>query len=653
MRESAPGPRAGERQPEPASSRIRPTSPLAREGAKTLPGPSAAKDIVRPGAAGAGKAPGQPAAKPSGAGGPPPRVLVHREGGRMTTSNMQNRERNVAEPSRVVPRKPSVPPAESNTTGEYRTKLYPPVGPPRARLPTDQMARLSVGGRPEDTSTPAPSSYRRLGSLERDMDVDEAQESGSKRKRGADRRKPDSDGEDEIEDEEYEEERVAKRSRPVGSGRKPIVGTGTYFVPACEVCDERGLKCEKQAQAWACVRCAKKKVACIRDSTEKRRNARVARDEDNEGEETTAPSDGEHVAPRPAPPARQRTTRSRRNGPDRKGKGKGKSSLLYVMSFAKATTATEPDAEPPTHDCAAEHLADRARIEDLEAVVLSLEQGIERLGGRQSEALQYMEDNLEEVVNRMWTMEETHAHHMAMLGDMEERLERLEGRWQEQGSSGPTLSTAPSAPPAPTWPSPVPGPEPSSSTAALTGRAPPSPVTQQAPPTLVVIPATPQSSQDQPPAAQEPAPSPPLPLRVSSSPSPSTAPISSAVANNEGEDLDARPAPDRTHPAPGHAHPAPGSGNAEVVGGDAVMAAPTREFREPPTPPWVAPPAPSTAHLAPPPPEDPKPKNTRRSRSRSPAPPPSRRSPRLQSPAPSPAPPPAVEDGEVSMEVDQ
>lgn len=336
MRESAPGPRQGERQPEASRSRIRPTSPLAREAVKTLPAPSAPKGLDRPGATGAEKAARPPAAKPSGADRPPPRQLVHREGGRMTPSNMRGRARdregNVAGPSRIVPRKPSVPPAESNTMGEYRTKLYPPVGPPRTRAPTDQMARLSVGGRPEDTSTPAPASSRRLGSLERDMDVDEAQESSSKRKRGDERRKPDSDGEDELEDEEYEEERPVKRSRAVG-GRKPVERTGEWFVPPCEECViKNAARCEKQPNSWACVRCAVKKVACIRDDgASKRRNSRLPRTKQSEAEEAAATSEGENTAPRPAPPARHRPTRSRRNGLDRKGKGKGKFSFRYVI----------------------------------------------------------------------------------------------------------------------------------------------------------------------------------------------------------------------------------------------------------------------------------------------------------------------------------
>ena len=104
------------------------------------------------------------------------------------------------------------------------------------------------------------------------------------------------------------EERKVKRPRAGGSKQK-IQGTGKYYTPACEPCEDNGTRCEKQKKAWACVRCAIKKVGCRRGRGEKRKNAR------DSGPDEAATSDAERSARQPVAMPRK--------GPDRKGKGRG------------------------------------------------------------------------------------------------------------------------------------------------------------------------------------------------------------------------------------------------------------------------------------------------------------------------------------------
>ena len=219
--------------------------------------------------------------------------------------------------SRAVPPKPPVP-------QPWTSKFYAAVRPaktskaPRMHgVPTDEMARLSVGERQEGAREGAGRSHRQLGSLEEEMDINGEDESqGSKRKRRDEGDREYSDGEEEKEDDREEvrvEERKVKRPRAGGSKRK-IQGTGKYYTPACEPCEDNGTRCEKQKKAWACVRCAIKKVGCRWGRGEKRKNARDSGpDEDSNDEAAT--SDAERSAWQPVAVPRK--------GPDRKGKGRG------------------------------------------------------------------------------------------------------------------------------------------------------------------------------------------------------------------------------------------------------------------------------------------------------------------------------------------
>jgi hypothetical protein len=150
------------------------------------------------------------------------------------------------------------------------------------------------------------------------MQVDGEDElQGSKRKRGDERDREYSDGEDEKEDEddEAEEERRVKRPRAGESKRRIPVGTGRYYNPPCKPCEQNGTRCEKQKKAWACCRCAVKKVACRRGQSEggRRRNARSSGEDD--GDDEPQGSDMERPARQPvAVPVK---------GADRKGKAKG------------------------------------------------------------------------------------------------------------------------------------------------------------------------------------------------------------------------------------------------------------------------------------------------------------------------------------------
>ena len=190
-----------------------------------------------------------------------------------------------------------------------------------------------------------------------------------------------------------------------------------------------------------------------------------------------------------------------------------------------------------------------------------------------------------------------------------------------------------------------------------TGISGTSPAIEPPLPMVVVIPATPQSSQGHvgAPSAQGPPSSLPPPALVESIPPGEDRTINVQGTSGPEEITPVRqrspvleesrvPQPVQIPEGP----PAPDTGNAEVAGADAAMAAPIADDRMPPSPPWRKSPLPSTNLLAAPVSEDPKPMSPRRSQSRSPAPPPSRRSLRLQTPEP-----PVAEDGEVSMEVDK
>ena len=291
-------PKEREQQPAAGPSRIRPTSPLPKKKANAVPQASGADNVPQSGAAGA-------------------ETMVPSGAGRGESSRAAGAER-----SRAVPPKPPVP-------QPWTSKFYAAVRPakttkaPRMHgVPTDEMARLSVGERQEGAREGARRSHRRLGSLEEEMDIDgEDVSQGSKRKRRDEGDREYSDGEEEKEDDREEdrvEERKVKRPRAGGSKRK-IQGTGKYYTPACEPCEDNGTRCEKQKKAWACVRCAIKKVGCRRGRGEKWKNARDSGpDEDSNDEAAT--SDAERSARQPVAVPRK--------GPDRKGKGRGKIPLL-------------------------------------------------------------------------------------------------------------------------------------------------------------------------------------------------------------------------------------------------------------------------------------------------------------------------------------
>ena len=174
---------------------------------------------------------------------------------------------------------------------------------------------------------------------------------------------------------------------------------------------------------------------------------------------------------------------------------------------------------------------------------------------------------------------------------------------------------------------------------------------------VVVIPATPQSSQGQvgAPSAQGPASSLLSPASVQSLPPRDDTTITMQGTSGPEEITPVRqrsPVLEESQALQPvqipEGLPAPDMGNVEVTGADAEMAAPIANDRMPLSPPWRTSPLPLTNLLATPVSKDPKPMSPCQSRSRSPTPPPSRHSPRLQTPAP-----PVAEDGEVSMEVDK
>jgi len=187
--------------------------------------------------------------------------------------------------------------------------------------PTDEMAKLSVGERQEGAREGASRRHRRLASLEEEVD-EEYRPQPSKRKRVDEM--VDSDGEEEKEDDDEEvEERSTKRPRVRGSQRRVVVGTGEFYNPRCELCQEKGRRCEKQNKRnWACCLCATRKVACKRGGGEKRRNARYSARED----ESDAPSTSDEEGPAPHGTAVPRT------GHDRKGKGRGKW-IFFLISI--------------------------------------------------------------------------------------------------------------------------------------------------------------------------------------------------------------------------------------------------------------------------------------------------------------------------------
>ena len=334
---------------------------------------------------------------------------------------------------------------------------------------------------------------------------------------------------------------------------------------------------------------------------------------------------------------RQRATQSVRHGSPLPCRGKvliGRAkeevrSLYFVNIRSNAHSAIEPDdasRQVTRQQCGdAEHGADKARIQALEERVQVLEDALQRYT-RVDVGLGYLDDQQEAAERRIEELERFHEV-------ARERLAEWEDRWAHLR---PSTSTTP-APPA--YP------------------APPPPAIEAPLPVVVVIPATPQSSQGHvgAPSAQGPPSSLPLPAPVESIPPREDRTINVLGTSGQEEITPVKqrsPAlEDSTAPQPveiAEGPPAPDPGNAEVAGGDAEMAAPIADDRMPPSPPWRKSPLPSTNLLAAPVSEDPQPMSPCRSRSRSPAPPPSRRSPRLQTPAP-----PVAEDGEVLMEVDK
>ena len=291
-------PKEREQQPEAGPSQIRPMSPLPKKKVKTVPQASGAKNVPQ------SRATGAEAMVPSGAG-------------RAKSSRATGAER-----SRAVLPKPLVPQL-------WTSKFYAVVRPAKTSkaphmhgMPTDEMARLSVGERQEGVREGARCSHRQLGLLEEEMDIDgEDVSQGSKWKRHDEGDREYSNGEEEKEDNREEdrvEERKVKRPRAGGSKQK-IQGTGKYYTPACEPCEDNGMRCEKQKKAWACVQCVMKKIACWWGQGEKRKNTRDSGPEEDSNDKA-ATSDAEHSA--------WQCVAVPRKGPDRKGKGRGNIPLL-------------------------------------------------------------------------------------------------------------------------------------------------------------------------------------------------------------------------------------------------------------------------------------------------------------------------------------
>ena len=298
--------REEQEQPQVGPSRIWATSPLAKQKAETVPQHTGAKARLSSGAAGA---------------------VTMLDSGAVRAET-------------TVPPKPAVP-------QPWQSKFHAVVPPPKtSKAPRmhgalmDEMARLSVRERGEGAREGARHSHRRLGSLEEEMEIDgEDGSQASKRKRGDEGDREYSDGEDEKEDDrddERVEERKVKRPRAGGSKRN-IQGTGKYYTPTCEPCEDNGTRCEKQKKAWACVWCAIKKVACRRGRGEKRKNARDSGPEDDSNDEAVM-SDAERSA-------RQHVAVLRK-GPDRKGKGKGKFYFSVFTSCNNKNTEKEPEDVP-------------------------------------------------------------------------------------------------------------------------------------------------------------------------------------------------------------------------------------------------------------------------------------------------------------------
>ena len=265
--------REEQEQPQVGPSRIWATSPLAKQKAETVPQHTGAKARLSSGAAGA---------------------VTMLDSGAVRAET-------------TVPPKPAV-------LQPWQSKFHAVVPPPKtSKAPRmhgalmDEMARLSVRERGEGAREGARHSHRRLGSLEEEMEIDgEDGSQASKRKRGDEGDREYSDGEDEKEDDrddERVEERKMKRPRARGSKRN-IQGTGKYYTPTCEPCEDNGTRCEKQKKAWACVWCAIKKVACRRGRGEKRKNARDSGPEDDSNDEAVM-SDAERSARQHVQPLRQ------------------------------------------------------------------------------------------------------------------------------------------------------------------------------------------------------------------------------------------------------------------------------------------------------------------------------------------------------------
>ena len=544
-KEARPAPmREREEQPQAGPSQIRATSPVAKQKAKMVPQHTGAEARLSSSATGAVTMPGSGAVRAE------------------TT----------------VPPRPAVP-------QPWQSKFHVAVPPPKTSkapwmhgVPTDEMARLSVHERGEGAREGAGRSHRWLGSLEEEMEIDgEDGSQASKWKRGDEGNREYSDGEDEKEDDRDDkrvEERKVKRPRAGGS-KQNIQGTGKYYTPACEPCENNGTRCEKQKKAWACVQCAIKKVACHRGRGEKRKNARDSGPEDDSNDEA-AMSDAERSAwQRGAVPSK---------GPDRKGKGKGKFSFSIFTSCNNKNTEKEPEDVPQQPlqqlDGDAECRADKARIQALEECVKVLETALQKYT-QVDVGLGYLDDQQQATERQIEELEHLNTVARERLGEWEKRWMALKGL-----TSTTTASLAYPACGPPPMPQPL--------------------------PTVVVVPATPQLSQNQGRA-------PSLQVPTSSVP-PSTTLTSIRPMEPSTMETHATmgPEPNRSVPSPGpegspapqapqvpEGTPGPESGNTEhvvgnptVIGADAEMAPPRQDDRMPPSPPWRQSPLPSTNLLA-------------------------------------------------------
>lgn len=128
---------------------------------------------------------------------------------------------------------------------------------------------------------------------------------------GEDEDEDDGEDEDEEDEEEYKNEgqgnkedevkevKKTKAVREDAGVRRPPTSTGRLRDPPCQRCNKKQIKCLEQAQARACMNCAKVKMKCVNlDSTEK-----------GKVEKGPAPSKKkEKPAPKPKKPAARKTS---------------------------------------------------------------------------------------------------------------------------------------------------------------------------------------------------------------------------------------------------------------------------------------------------------------------------------------------------------